>query len=136
MEKLFPSKYIFKQFVLAALLLYLSNGSADAQELSPNFSFRGYNKTLIYSSQSITSKQDYLLLINRQRQDLQYSINSDWDLKMIFDNEFYTGSFFQTPEAALAFSAADPQAFSSQSYSHIPGSSRRTRTWPKMDTFP
>jgi hypothetical protein len=81
-----------------------------------DLSFKGYNKTLIYNSQSISTKQNYLLLINRQRQDLQYNLSSDWDLKMIFDNEFYGGSFFQTPEAALALSSSDPQAFSSQSF--------------------
>lgn len=112
---MFPNK-IYKIFLASVLLACWLMSTTFAQEFNPDLSFKGYNKTLMYLSQSITSKQDYLLLINRQRQDLQYSINSDWDLKMIFDNEFYTGSFFQTPEAALAFSAADPQAFSSQSY--------------------
>jgi hypothetical protein len=116
MGKLFLNKKYLKNLFLTALLLNIFFSLANAQDFSPNFSFKGYNKTLIYSSQSITSKQDYLLLINRQRQDMQYSINSDWDLKMIFDNEFYTGSFFHTPEGAMAFSVTDPQAFSSQSY--------------------
>lgn len=108
---------MFRKILLSGLGYILIFGNfLYAEDLSSDFSFKGYNKTLIYNSQSISTKQNYLLLINRQRQDLQYSLNSDWDLKMIFDNEFYTGSFFQTPEAALAFSGSDPQAFASQSF--------------------